>query len=158
MCHLKSHLLLIDTPKMMPRKREMLCLARPCPAVQTAWMGEKPAMMLVDGEVTLQYSDYMLRLVGKVSGRCWTSPALSNQSVYLTAWIGPYCNITGFCMFVLLLLFSFIVINPVNNAVKAKQRGKGKRSGKRFQMLLCAHVWSMSLYLGCFNASLDLAC
>ena len=71
-CHIKSCPLLIDIRhlKMMPRKRQILCLARHCPAVQTAWTDEKPAMLLVDGEVTLWDSDYMLRLMGKVGGRC----------------------------------------------------------------------------------------
>lgn len=42
----------------------------PCPAVRTARMDEKPAVLLVDGEDTLGDSDRMLPLVGKVSGRC----------------------------------------------------------------------------------------
>lgn len=54
-------------------------------------------------------------------------------------------------------MFSFIMISPVNSAIKAKQREKVKGPGKCFPARCCvqAHVWSMSLFLGCFNASLD---
>lgn len=46
----------------------MLCLARPCP-VLIAWTDEKPVILLVDGQVTLQVSIYMLCFVAEVNGR-----------------------------------------------------------------------------------------
>lgn len=56
--------------KMMPSERQMLCLARPSPALQAAWVDAKPVTLLVDGELILWDSDSMLGLVGQVSGRC----------------------------------------------------------------------------------------
>ncbi|XP_027655616.1 uncharacterized protein LOC119149656 [Falco rusticolus] len=50
-CHRKLNPLLTDVwhLKVTPRWRQMLCLARPCPTVQTVRRDEKPAMLLVDG-------------------------------------------------------------------------------------------------------------
>lgn len=69
-CHIKSCSLFTDVwyQTMKLRKRQMLCLARPCP-VLIAWTDEKAAILLVDGQVTLQVSIYVLCFMGKVSGR-----------------------------------------------------------------------------------------
>lgn len=120
--------------------------------MQTARRDEKPAMLLVDGEDTLGDSACFLSWVKSVAGaeHLW----LCVFNCLNRTWY----NRPGFCMFGLNFLFSLIVINPVNNAVKGNQGGGGKRWG--FQTRRCAqvHVWSMSLFLACFNASLDVAC
>lgn len=83
-CHIKLCPFLTDTwyLKMTPRKRQRLCLARPCPQ-HKLWTDEKPAMMLVDGgEVIFWGSDYMRPVMGKVGAE---HLPFRRMSVYLTA-------------------------------------------------------------------------